>query len=138
MSDKVVVRSDKLSRPVGVFSPAVRVPAGRELMFISGLTARDREGTIVAPDDARGQTRQILDNMAALLAEAGATLEDLVKVTVYVRDIADFSAINEVRREYFQGVPPASSLVQVAGLADQRFRVEIEGVALLPAETQQG
>jgi 2-iminobutanoate/2-iminopropanoate deaminase len=133
MSDKVVIRSGHLSKPIGVFSQAVRVPAGRELLFISGLTSRNRNGDIQAPDDVGGQTRQILENMVALLSVVGATLEDLVKVTVFVRDIGDVAAINEVRREYFHGDPPASSLVQVAALADQRLRVEIEGIALIPA-----
>ncbi|MBJ7596702.1 MAG: enamine deaminase RidA [Candidatus Nephthysia bennettiae] len=133
MSDKVVIRSEHLSKPIGVFSQAVRIPAGRELLFISGLTSRNRNGDIHAPNDVGSQTRQILENMVALLSEVGATLEDLVKVTIFVRDIGDVGAINEVRREYFHGDPPASSLVQVAALADQRLRVEIEGIALLPA-----
>lgn len=136
MTRKVVVRSERLNRPVGHFSQAVRVPAAGDLLFISGLTARDQSGQIVAADDAGRQTRQILENMAALLAEVGATLDDLVKLTVFVRDIKDASAINEVRRELLGLNPPASSMVQVAALADERFRVEIEGIALLPTSAR--
>jgi 2-iminobutanoate/2-iminopropanoate deaminase len=132
MTRKTVVSSQRLNRPVGYFSQAMRVPAGGDLLFISGLTARDQAGRVVAPDDAGRQTRRILENMAALLAEAGATLDDLVKLTVFVRDVKDAMAINEVRRELLGADPPASSLVQVAALADESFRVEIEGVALLP------
>lgn len=135
---KIVVRSQRLNRPVGHFSQAVRIPTGGDLLFISGLTARDQSGQIVAPDDAGRQTRRILENMAALLAEVGATLEDLVKLTVFVRDVKDAMAINEVRRELLGANPPASSMVQVAALADERFRVEIEGVALLPETADRG
>jgi len=135
LTRKAVVLSPRLNRPVGHFSQAMRVPAGSELLFISGLTARDRSGQVVAPGDARGQTRRILENMAALLSEVGAGLEDLVKLTVYVRDVKDAAAINEVRRELLGPEPPASSMVQVAGLADERFRLEIEGIALLPAHS---
>lgn len=135
MSDKSIVQSDRLSRPTGVFSQAVLVPAGRELLFVSGLTSRDQTGEIVAPGQAGPQTRQILENMTALLAEVGATIEDLVKVTIFVTDIGDFGAINEARGEYFHGDPPASSMVQVAALADDRFVIEIEGVAVVPKST---
>ena len=130
---KAAVRSERLNRPVGHFSQAMRVPAGGDLLFISGLTARDETGQIVAPGDAGRQARRILENMAALLSEVGAGLEDLVKLTVFVRDVKDASAINEVRRELLGDEPPASSMVQVAALADERFRLEIEGIALLPA-----
>jgi 2-iminobutanoate/2-iminopropanoate deaminase len=135
---KVVVRSERLSRPVGHFSQAIRVPAGDDLLFISGLTARDESGQIVAPDHAGEQTRRILQNMAALLAEVDASLDDLVKLTVFVRDVRDAAAINVVRRELLGDNPPASSMVQVAALADEKFRVEIEGIALLPRSGESG
>ncbi len=138
MTRKEVVRSERLNRPVGHFSQAIRVPAGGDLLFISGLTARDESGQIVAPGDAGKQTRRILQNMAALLTEVDASLDDLIKLTVFVRDVRDAAAINVARRELLGDNPPASSMVQVAGLADEQFRVEIEGIALLPRSPNTG
>ena len=132
MSDKTIVQSDRLSKPTGVFSQAVLVPAGRELIFMSGLVSKDKSGEVIGPGEAGPQTRQILENMTALLDEVGASLNDLVKVTIYVTDIGDFGAINDVRREFFRGDPPASTMVEVAALADDRLVIEIEGVALVP------
>ncbi len=63
MSDKATVTSKKLSPPGGVYSHAVRIPSGRGLLFISGLTARDASGKVVAPRDIKGQTREVLENM---------------------------------------------------------------------------
>jgi 2-iminobutanoate/2-iminopropanoate deaminase len=132
MSDKTIVQSDRLSKPTGVFSQAVLVPAGRELIFMSGLVSKDQSGEVVGPGEAGPQTRQILENMTVLLAEVGASLDDLVKVTIFVTDIGDFGAINDVRREFFHGDPPASTMVEVVALADERLVIEIEGVALVP------
>jgi 2-iminobutanoate/2-iminopropanoate deaminase len=133
---KSIVQSDQLTKPTGVFSQAVLVTAGSRLLFMSGLVSRDKAGEVVGSGEAGPQTRQILENMIALLAEVGASLDDLVKVTIFVTDIGDYSAINEVRREYFHRDPPASSLVQVVALADPRFCVEIEGLAVVPEKTQ--
>ncbi|HEX7265429.1 MAG TPA: RidA family protein [Candidatus Dormibacteraeota bacterium] len=132
MSHKQIVQSDRLNKPTGVFSQAVLVPAGRQLIFISGLVSKDQSGEVVEPGEAGPQTRQILENMTALLAEVGASLDDLVKVTIFVTDIGDFAAINDVRREFFHGDPPASTMVEVAALIDKRLVIEIEAVALVP------
>lgn len=132
---KSIVQSDQLSKPTGVFSQAVLVPDGRRLLFMSGLVSVDKAGEVVGPGEAGPQTRQILENMKALLSEVGAGLDDLVKVTVFVTNIGDRPVINEVRREYFHGDPPASSMVQVVALADPRFCIEIEGIALVPERT---
>lgn len=132
MSDKVIVSGRKLSPPLGVYSHAVRIPPGRGLLFISGLTARDSDGRTVAPGDIKGQTRQVLENMKALLEEAGATLEDIVKVTVFVRNVDDFARIHEIRREYFPHDPPASTMVEVSRLVHGDLLIEIEAIALLP------
>jgi reactive intermediate/imine deaminase len=136
MSGKKIVQSNRLNKPTGVFSQAVLAPAGRELIFISGLVSKDQSGEVVGPGEARPQTRQILENMKALLAEVGASLDDLIKVTIFVTDIGDFGAINDVRREFFHGEPPASTMVEVAALVDKRLVIEIEGVALVPVSAE--
>ena len=131
---KEIVHSEKLSRPIGVFSQAVKVQAAGHLIFVSGLTARDPSGNLVGRGDVRAQTRRILENLRTVLTEAGATLEDVVKVTVFIRNMErDFHAIHEVRAEFFPQNPPASSMVEVSRLVDPDHLIEIEAIAVIPS-----
>lgn len=132
MSGKITLTSKALPPPIGVWSHAIQVPAGRSLLFPSGFTSRDSAGNVVAPNDIEGQTRQILENMKAFLAEVGATLEDVVKMIVFVTDLTGWEKVHAVRREYFPVDPPASTLVQVTSLVEERHKIEIEVVVLLP------
>lgn len=132
MSDKIVLTSKHLPPPMGVWSHAVRVPEGRTLIYPSGFTSRDASGKVVAPNDAAGQMRQILTNLKAFVEEQGATLEDVVKVTVYTTDIEDFAKIHAVRREFFPKDPPASTMIQVTRMVDPTHKLELECVVLAP------
>ncbi len=146
MSDKIMVHSNvkptKLSvkiddreyQTTGSWSHGVIVPAGARLLFPGGFTSRDRDGNVVAPYDTAGQTRQILENMKAYLEDLGASLADVVKVMVYFRNMADWEAHHAVRREYFPVDPPASCLVQVDRMVDERHMLEIDPIVVLPAE----
>lgn len=130
---KEIVHSDNLARPIGVFSQAVKVKAAGHMIFVSGLTARDPSGNLVGRGDVRAQTRRTLENLRAVLAEAGATLADIVKVTVFIRNMdRDFRPIHEVRAEFFPKNPPASSMVEVSRLVDPDHLIEIEAVAVIP------
>ena len=124
------VRSPELSEP-GTFSHAIVVPRDSALVFASGVTARDRSGAVVGQGDIRKQTEVVLENLKTVLAAAGATLADVVKVTVFVRHMADFDAVQEIRRRYFERPYPASSLVEVSALADPAMLIEIEAIAAL-------
>ena len=128
---KQVLRSDQLAPPVGVFSQAVKVPAQGHIIYVSGLTARAPDGKTHAPGDVREQTRYILDNLKAILGEGGATLADVVRVVVYIRDMNDFKAIHEVRAQYFTKDPPASTMVEVSRLVNADMLVEIEATAVV-------
>lgn len=130
---KAILHSDKLSRPIGVFSQAIKVPARGHIIFVSGLTARDTEGRVVGKGDVKAQTRRILENLRTILAEAGATLDHVVKVTVFIRNMErDFRSIHEVRAEFFSKNPPASTMVEVSRLVDPDHLIEIEAVAVTP------
>jgi 2-iminobutanoate/2-iminopropanoate deaminase len=96
------------------------------------MTARDEQGNTVAPGDVKEQTRRIFEQMRAILIEAGASLDDVVKMTVYVRDMNDVLAIQDIRNEYWPSDPPVSATVQVARLVSDEVRVEIEAVAVVP------
>jgi reactive intermediate/imine deaminase len=103
------------------------------MVMISGQVPLDAEGRLVGPDDARAQTRQVFHNLQMALAAAGARMADLVKLTVFLTNMADLSDFREVRDEFVDPWrPPASSLVQVSGLVHPDFRVEIEAFAALP------
>lgn len=127
--DKTVLQSPKLAKPAGIFSPGVKVGAGN-LIFVSGQVARNAAGEIVGQGDIRAQTRQALENVKAVLEAAGARLDDIVKVTVFVTDVTQFAAIHEVRAEYFKRDYPASTLVEVKGLVSPELLIEIEAIAV--------
>lgn len=112
--------------PIGPYNQAIRAGG---FVFCSGQIALDVATGELVPGDIAAQTRQVLANVAAVLAAAGATFADVVKTTIFLVDMNDFSAVNAVYGEAFVGVAPARSTVAVAGLP-KNARVEIEVVAL--------
>lgn len=117
------------AEPISHYTDAVR--AGN-LLFVSGCIAVDANGRLVGGDDVVEQARQVLRNVGAVLAAAGAVFGDVVKVTVYLTDTGDRAAIDTVRREVFGSARPASTLVEVSALAVPGAKVEIDAVALVP------
>jgi enamine deaminase RidA (YjgF/YER057c/UK114 family) len=117
------------------FSPAVR--AGN-LLFISGATATDESGAIVAPGDIVGQTRYIYRKFAALLAAAGGGLEHIVETTEYITTTENYRGTADVRREIFQPPYPAATGVIVKGLLREGALIEISAVAVLPRPRRLG
>jgi reactive intermediate/imine deaminase len=116
------------SPPVNGYSHAVAF-TGR-MIAVSGQVPLDAAGQLVGPGDPRAQARQVFENLATTLAAAGAALTDIVKLTVFLTDLADLEAFRQVRDEHFPAdSPPASSLVQVRGLVHPGFRIEIEALA---------
>jgi reactive intermediate/imine deaminase len=101
-------------------------------LVISGQVPLDEEGLLVGRGDPQAQLRQVFRNLTTALNAAGATMEQIVKLTVFLTDMADLQAFREVRDEFvLLDRPPASSLVQVSGLVNPEFRVEIEAIAAL-------
>jgi reactive intermediate/imine deaminase len=129
MSKREEIRVPELAEPISHYTDAVR--AG-DLLFVSGFVPVDGEGRLVGGDDVVAQARQVLANLGAVLSAAGATFADVVKVTVYLTDIADRVRINPVRQEVFGDARPASTLVEVSALAVPGAKLEIEAVALIP------
>jgi len=129
MSRREEIRVPALAEPISHYTDAVR--AG-EMLFVSGVVPVDGEGRLVGGDDVVAQARQVLANLGAVLAAAGATFADVVKVTLYLTDIADRVRINPVRQEVFGEARPASTLVEVSALAVPGAKLEIEAVALVP------
>ena len=117
-------------KPVGPYSQAqaMRLHGGNRLVFTSGQVGLDpRSGELVGGGVAE-QTAQVMKNLSAVLAGTGLTLADVVKTTVYLVDMKDFQAMNEVYGKHFPGAPPARTTIAAVGLP-LGARVEIEAVA---------
>jgi 2-iminobutanoate/2-iminopropanoate deaminase len=129
---KQQVTSEKLRQPNGHFSQATTIEAKGKLVFISGMTSRTRDGTIAGIGDVEVQTRQVCENLKAAVEAAGGTLDDVVRVDVYVRNMEHFDVIHKVRREYFTPPLPASTMVEVCKMTSPDYLIEINAIAVLP------
>jgi 2-iminobutanoate/2-iminopropanoate deaminase len=125
---KQIVRSEHVVEGMGPYSQCTRVG---NLLFVSGQVAWDREGKVVATGDAEGQARQALENMRRLLEAAGATMDDVVKINIYLTNIGDSGAVRKVREEFFRQPYPAATSVEVSKLVLPDLVVEIEAIAAL-------
>jgi 2-iminobutanoate/2-iminopropanoate deaminase len=114
--------------PISHYTDAVR--AG-DLLFVSGCVPVDADGRLVGGDDVVKQARQTFANVGAVLAAAGSSFADVVKVTVFLTDVDDRTKINPVRQEVFAETRPASTLVEVSRLAVPGARIEVEAVAVV-------
>jgi 2-iminobutanoate/2-iminopropanoate deaminase len=111
---------------IGPYSQAVRFG---DLVFVSGQIPLDpATGQMVGGDDVRAQTERVMDNLAAVLAAAGSSFDRVLKATIFLTDLGDFAAVNEVYGKRFAGDPPARATVQVSALP-RGAKVEIELVA---------
>jgi 2-iminobutanoate/2-iminopropanoate deaminase len=115
------------------WSAGIIVPAGSDLLFTPGLTARDAEGHTVAPGDIVGQTERVFAQLEAVLGQAGADLNAVAKLTVYLQSMDDAVAVQRVRNVLWPVNPPVSSTFEVQRLASDEIRIEIEAVAVLRA-----
>ena len=122
---RMVISTADAPAAIGPYSQAVR--AGK-LVFCSGQIPLRPDGSLNEGDVAE-QTRQVLENMRAVLGAAGTSLSQVVKTTVFLQDMNDFAAMNAVYAEFFADEPPARSTIQVARLP-RDVRVEIEAIAM--------
>ena len=121
------------SAPAAGYSPVVSIPAGSRLVWTSGQVPVAPDGTLAPEGDWEAQTRQVMRNIGAALDAAGATWNDVVKLTYFVMDIAGLDVVRRVRDEFVNTErPPTSSAVRVAGLIRPEFLLEVEAVAAVP------
>lgn len=125
------VRTTQAPAAIGPYSQAVVVPMGdKRMVFCSGQIPLDPETGAMVEGDVAAQTRQVLANLAAVLAAAGAGFADVVKTTIFLADLNDFATVNSVYGERFPNDPPARATVQVSRLP-RDARVEIDAIAVI-------
>jgi 2-iminobutanoate/2-iminopropanoate deaminase len=122
---KKVVLSSEAPSPVGPYSQAI---VSGDLLFSAGQIPLDPKTGELVEGGIEEQTRRVLDNLGAVLAAAGAGFDNVVKVTIFLADLADFAAMNGVYAGYFKSEPPARTTVQAAGLP-RNVRVEMDVIA---------
>lgn len=110
------------------YSRAVRVG---DHVFVSGTTATDAAGAIVAPNDAYAQTIQVLENLKRALESAGASMQDVVRTRMFVTDISRWREYGRAHGEYFRDIRPVTSMIEVKALIDPTMLIEIEADALV-------
>ena len=123
---KEVISTDKGPKAIGPYSQAIRANG---FIFISGQVAFDPATSQLVEGDVAKQTARVLENLKAIAEAAGSSLEKAVKATVFLKDMNDFAAMNEVYARYFTHQPPARSTVEVARLP-RDVRVEIDLIVL--------
>ncbi len=123
---KEVISTDRGPKAIGPYSQAIKANG---LIFVSGQIPLDPRTQQMVDGDVARQTEQVLENLKGIVEGAGSSLDRVVKTTVYLKDLADFTAMNEVYGRYFSSSPPARATVEVARLPKDAH-VEIDLIAL--------
>jgi 2-iminobutanoate/2-iminopropanoate deaminase len=123
------ISTQNAPRAIGPYSQAIE--ASGKMIFCSGqIPLHPESGDMVGAGDVREQARRVMENLRAVLEAAGASFEQVAKTTIYLADLADFGAVNEIYAGYFRAAPPARATVQVAGLPRGAL-VEIDAIAVV-------
>jgi 2-iminobutanoate/2-iminopropanoate deaminase len=117
-----------LNKPTSVLSPAVKID---NLVYTAGQVGVKSDTGELAGSGIQEQTKQVMENIKLLLEAAGSSMDKVIKCLVFITDMKDFQAMNEVYKSYFEKDPPARSCVQVAALARPELIVEIEAIAII-------
>ena len=123
---KEIISTDQAPGAIGPYSQAVKIG---EMVFVSGQIPLDPLSGNLIEGDIKAQTRQVLKNVSAVLSAAGTSLDRVVKTTVFITNMNDFSLMNEVYAEFFTSMPPARACVEVSRLPKDVL-VEVEAVAI--------
>ena len=128
---KTKINSSEFAQRLGAYSHGYKVEIGDTvLIFTTGQIALDKNGQVLYPDDPAKQAEFIYESLQKILNQAGASLDDVVKTTVFVTNMNDFPKISAIRNKYFKTAEPVSTLVEVKNLVKPGCRVEIEVIAV--------
>jgi 2-iminobutanoate/2-iminopropanoate deaminase len=128
--ERKTIQPNSVADPRPRYSQGI-VTDGGKVLFIAGQTASDAQGNVVGKGDIKAQTRQVFDNIKAVLEAAGGSLDNVVMTTTYITDRKYREGYNEVRRGIYKKDPPTSTLVIISGLANEDYMIEIAGIAVL-------
>ncbi|HKY54580.1 MAG TPA: RidA family protein [Anaerolineales bacterium] len=129
---KTKINPLNFTKTVGAYSQGMKVEMGEQAMvFVSGQLAMDADGNPIAPNDISAQTRYVFENIKMILGNAGAVLEDVVKVQIFLTDISKFPLVSAVRNEYLANIQPVSTLVEINRTVKEGCDVEIEVIAII-------
>lgn len=123
--EKKIIRTDNAPAPIGPYNQAIQYG---DMMFISGQIPIDPKSGNLVQSDIKAETTQVMENLKAILTEGGLTFDDVIKTSIFLMDMGQFGAVNEVYGSYFTGYAPARETVQVAGLP-KGVNVEISMIA---------
>ncbi|MDF1544640.1 MAG: RidA family protein [bacterium] len=126
---KEIIQTDAAPKAIGPYSQAVKV-ACSNLLFVSGQIPLDPKSMEIVGQTASEQCRVVMDNLTAIVKEAGGSLDGIVKTTIYLKDMDDFASVNEMYATYFDSAPPARATVEV-GRLPKDVRVEIDAIVSL-------
>ena len=128
---KKKITPEGFAKPLSAYSHAYSVDVGdATFIYTTGQIALDAEGNVVAPGDIEGQAEFVYKQMDTLLAGAESGLDDVVKMTVFLTNMADFGKFSAIRNKYLKNSEPASTLVEVSKLVKEGLVVEIEAIAV--------
>lgn len=124
--EKEIIQTENAPKAIGPYSQGVKVG---QFLFVSGQIPIDPKTGEVVLGDIQVQTKQVLDNLKAIIEEAGSTLNDVVKTTIFIKDMNQFALVNDTYSKYFSANPPARACIEIARLP-KNVDVEIEAIVL--------
>jgi reactive intermediate/imine deaminase len=128
---KEYLNPKQFTERMGAYSDGIKVSIGdKEMVFVTGQIAKDEHGNVVGLGDIQAQTRFVFENIKKILAEGGASIDDVVKAVIYVTDMSKYKEISAIRNEYFKNAKPVSTLVEINKTVKEGCGIEIEVIAI--------
>ena len=129
MAVRKLLQPESLPTPTACYSQGIEI-SGKRMVFVAGQFPVDKSGSVVE-GGFESQTTQVFENIKAVLADAKASFDDVVKLNIYVTDVKSLPLVQEVRSKYLTSPYPATTLVEISALANPKALVEIEAIAVI-------
>ncbi|GBE16554.1 enamine/imine deaminase [bacterium BMS3Abin15] len=124
------INPESLKVPTRAYSQGVVISLGdAELMYVTGQLSQDVDGNVVAPNDTEAQTKVVFSRIEEVLKEGGMTMDNVVKIQIFIKNITESKLVSALRDEVFKNVKPVSTLVEVSGFIKEDCTIEIEATA---------
>jgi reactive intermediate/imine deaminase len=130
MAVRKLLQPESLPTPTACYSQGIEI-SGKRMVFVAGQLPVDKSGSVVGEGDFESQTTQVFENIKAVLADAKASFDDVVKLNIYVTDVKSLPLVQEVRSKYLTSPYPATTLVEISALANPKALIEIEAIAVI-------